>query len=446
MIWAELAVVLAAIFLGSRLGGIGLGLMGMVGVSALVFGFGLPPGGPPGSVIAIIVAVVTAAAAMQASGGMEYLVVVAGRLLRARPQWITFVAPLVAYLFTFCAGTGHVAYSILPVIAETARKAGVRPERPMSISVIASQTAITASPIAAATAALIALLEPKGIGLKEILLIAVPATLLGVLAGAISVMKRGKELADDEEALARAAASDAAGGEGGAGAARALEGTALARAQRSVLIFLLAAGAIVLFGMFKQLRPVFPSSKDPESFDLVEMGAIIQFVMYSAAAAIFAFCGARADATVRTPVMTAGLVAVISIVGLGWLGTCFYGGNKAEIDAALSDTVRAHPWVFSVALFGLSVILFSQASTVSTLMPVGIALQLPASTLIASFPAVNGYFFLPTYATSIAAANFDRTGTTHLGTIVLNHSFMRPGLVTTVVALVAGFLIAGVVL
>ena len=447
MIWAELAVVLAAIYLGSRFGGIGLGLMGMVGVSALVFGFGLPPGGPPGSVIAIIVAVVTAAAAMQASGGMEYLVIVAGRLLRARPQWITFVAPLVAYLFTFCAGTGHVAYSILPVIAETARKAGVRPERPMSISVIASQTAITASPIAAATAALIALLEPQGIGLKEILLIAVPATLLGVLAGAISVMKMGKELADDPEALARAAASDAAGAEGGAAAARkALEGVALARASRSVLIFLLAAGAIVLFGMFKQLRPVFPSSKDPESFDLVEMGVIIQLVMYSAAAAIFAFCGAKADTTVRTPVMTAGLVAVISIVGLGWLGTCFYGGNKAEINAALADTVKAHPWVFSVALFGLSVILFSQASTITTLMPVGIAMGLPASTLIACFPAVNGYFFLPTYATSIAAANFDRTGTTTLGTWVLNHSFMRPGLVTTVVALVAGFLIAGVVL
>ena len=446
MLWVQLGVVLAAIWLGSRYGGIGLGLMGMVGVSALVFGFGLPPGGPPGSVIAIIVAVVSAAAAMQASGGMDYLVEVAGRLLRARPQWITFVAPLVAYLFTFCAGTGHVAYSILPVIAETARKAGVRPERPMSISVIASQIAITASPIAAATVALIALLDPKGIGLKEILLISVPATLLGVLAGAVSVFRRGKDLADDPEALARAAASDAAGAEGGAVAAKALEGPARARAARSVLVFLLAAGAIVLFGMFKELRPVFPSSKDPESFDLVEMGVLIQAVMYSAAAAMFAFCGAKADATVRTPVMTAGLVAVISIVGLGWLGTCFYNGNRAEINAALADTVKAHPWVFSVALFGLSVILFSQASTVTTLMPVGIAMGLPASTLIASFPAVNGYFFLPTYATSIAAANFDRTGTTHLGKYVLDHSFMRPGLVATVVSLVAGFLIAGVVL
>ena len=446
MIWAELGVVLAAIWLGSRYGGAGLGVMGMVGLAVLVFGFGLPPGGPPGTVIAIVVAVVSAAAAMQAAGGMDYLVGVAEKLLRAKPQWITFVAPLVAYIFTFCAGTGHVAYSILPVIAETARRAGIRPERPMSISVIASQTAITASPISAATVALVALLEPAGITLGSLLTVCVPSTILAVLVGALSVLKKGKELKDDPDAQARMKADEAADAAAGASASKALEGRALVLARRAVIVFLVAAVAIVLFGMFEDLRPKFPSAKDPESFELVKMPVIIQMVMYSAAAIMMVFCGAKAAETVRTPVASAGVVAVISIVGLGWLGTCFYEGNAQEINAALSDTVKAHSWVFSLALFGLSVVLFSQASTVTTLMPVGIALGLSGPHLLAMFPAVNGYFFLPTYATSIAAASFDRTGTTQLGKFVLDHSFMRPGLVVTAAAIAFGFLFAGVLL
>jgi anaerobic C4-dicarboxylate transporter DcuA len=444
VIYTELAVVLGAIWFGSRYGGAGLGVMGMAGLAVLVFGFGLPPGGPPGTVIAIVVAVVSAAAAMQAAGGMDYLVTVAGRLLRARPEWITFVAPLVAYIFTFCAGTGHVAYSILPVIAETARKAGIRPERPMSISVIASQTAITASPISAATVALVALLEPAGITLGKLLLISVPSTVIAVLLGAFSVMRMGRELADDTDAQARMKEQD--GADGVAAAAPALEGRALVLARRAVVVFLVAAVAIVLFGMFEDLRPKFPKATDPEAFESVQMPVIIQMVMYSAAAIMMVFCGAKAADTVRTPVATAGVIAVISIVGLGWLGTCFYGGNAKEINAALSDTVKAHPWVFSLALFGLSVVLFSQASTVTTLMPVGIALGISAPHLLAMFPAVNGYFFLPTYATSIAAASFDRTGTTQLGKFVLDHSFMRPGLVTTAAAIAIGFLLAGVIL
>jgi anaerobic C4-dicarboxylate transporter-like protein len=441
MIWVELGVVLAAIWLGARYGGVALGLMAMLGVAVLVFGFGLPPGGPPGTVLAIVVAVVTAAATLQAAGGMDYLVGVAGRLLRAHPQWITLVAPLVAYVFTFCAGTGHVAYSILPVIAETARKAGVRPERPMSIAVIASQTAITASPISAATVALVALLEPQGITLGKLLTVAVPATLAGVLAGALVMLKKGRELADDPEykaLLAKGLAGDEV-------KVRELAGDELRRARNAVWIFLAAAVAVVLFGMFDTLRPKFPKA-GAEGVEMVAMPVIIQIVMYAAAALMAIFCGGRPEIAVRTPVMTAGVVAVISIIGLGWLGSCFYEGNKEAIKAALSDTVQAHPWVFSFALFGLSVVLFSQASTISTLMPVGIGLGIAAPALIAMFPAVNGYFFLPTYGTVVAAASFDRTGTTKLGRYVFDHSFMLPGLVTTAVAIGVGFAIAEVLL
>ena len=441
MIWIELGVVLGAIYLGARYGGVALGLMAMTGVAVLVFGFGLPPGGPPGTVLAIVVAVVTAAATLQAAGGMDYLVEVAGKLLRAHPQRITFVAPLVAYAFTFCAGTGHVAYSILPVIAETARKAGVRPERPMSIAVIASQTAITASPIAAATVALVALLDEQGITLGKLMMISVPATLVGVIAGALSVFRRGPELADDPDykaLLAKGLGEEQV-------TTKKLEGDELRRAKGAVAIFLAAALAVVLFGMFEVLRPTHPKAGSDE-FETVAMPVLIQIVMYSAAALMVIFCNGRPEVSVRTPVATAGVVAVISIIGLGWLGTCFYEGNKDVIKSALSDTVQAHPWVFSFALFGLSVVLFSQASTVSTLVPVGIGLGIGAPALIAMFPAVNGYFFLPTYGTVVAAASFDRTGTTKLGRYVFDHSFMRPGLVTTAVAIGVGFALAEVVL
>jgi anaerobic C4-dicarboxylate transporter DcuA len=441
MIWIELGVVLGAIYLGARYGGVALGLMAMIGVAVLVFLFGLPPGGPPGTVLAIVVAVVTAAAMLQAAGGMDYLVGVAGRLLRAHPQRITFVAPLVSYAFTFCAGTGHVAYSILPVIAETARKAGVRPERPMSIAVIASQTAITASPISAATVALVALLDEQGITLGKLLMVCVPSTLIGVLAGAVSVMKMGPELADDPEykaLLAKGLVEEET-------KTRELAGEELRRARRAVLIFITAAFAVVLFGMFEVLRPTHPKAGSDE-FEIVAMPVLIQIVMYTAAALMALFCGAKPADSVRTPVATAGVVAVISIIGLGWLGTCFYEGNKELIKSSLSETVQAHPWVFSFALFGLSVVLFSQASTISTLMPVGIGLGIGAASLLAMFPAVNGYFFLPTYGTVVAAASFDRTGTTKLGRYVFDHSFMRPGLVTTAVAIGAGFALSEVIL
>lgn len=487
MLWFEFITVIAAIVVGARIGGVGLGTVAAVGLAVLIFGFGLPPSSPPATVLAIIAAVVTAAACMQAAGGMDVLVGVAERALRAKPKYITFVAPAVAYLFTFCSGTGHVAYAILPVIAEVARKAGIRPERPMSISVIASQQAITASPLAAATAALLALLDKESsVGLGQILMICIPSTFIGCMLGAISVYWRGVELADDPVYKQRLAAGLV---EGPKETPRA-RGVERRRAVGSVITFMVAAGLIVAFGLFSGLRPAFtvtPSAEvgipasvvstaltnlgDPERIDesftrgqlkdrleeiraveskprtvKVEMATIIQVVMLTAAGVMMLFFGALPAATVRTPVAIAGVIAVISIVGLGWMGNCFFDGNKAEIVGGLSDIIKAHPWVFALGLFGLSVVLFSQASTVAALMPVGIALGLPAGTLIAMFPAVNGYFFLPTYGTIVAAIAFDQTGTTRIGKFVLSHSFMRPGLVATLSAVVIGLVLSRVVL
>lgn len=435
MLWIELAVVLAAIFLGARVGGLGLGTVAAVGLATLVFVFGMPPGAPPQNVLGMIVCVVTAAATMQAAGGLDYLVSIAARWLEAHPQRITFVAPLIAYAFTFAAGTGHVAYALLPVIAEVARKAGVRPERPLSISAIASQQAITASPISAATVGLLALLSPQGVTLGDILLVCIPSTLLGVLAGALSVAWKGKPLESDADYQARLARGEVQPPP----PLPKLEGKDLTRARGSVIVFLTAAVSVVLLGLFKDLRPEYASG---DKTVLLDMAPAIMIVMLTAAGVNMLFFGAGAEKTLKGSIMNAGVIALISIAGLAWMGSSFFEGNRDTIVGGISEVVKEHPGIFALGLFALSILLFSQAATVSTLVPVGIALGLAPATLIGVFPAVNGYFFLPTYGTLLAAIAFDQTGTTRIGKYVLNHSFMVPGLVSTAVAIVSGLLIA----
>jgi len=442
MIWIDLLVVLACIFVGARLGGIALGTVAAIGLAVLVFMFGLPPGMPPRTVLGMILAVITAAATMQAAGGLDYLVVVADRALRVWPAGITIVAPIVTYVFTLAAGTGHIVYALLPVIAEVSRSAGVRPERPLSISTIASQQAITASPISAATVALLGLLSPAGITLQTILLICIPSTLLGSLLGALAVMWKGPELEDDpiyQDRLAKGLISPSA-------ASVALNGAELSRARGSVMVFLGAAVLVVVLGLFPSMRPSYSiSASAQETVEQLEMAPAIMILMLAAAGINMIVFRASPVAALKGSIMNAGVVALISIAGLGWLGSSFFEGNRHLIIGTISGAIQQHPWIFAIGLFALSVLLASQAATVVTLVPVGIALGLGAPVLIAVFPAVNGYFFLPTYATMLAAISFDQTGTTRIGKYILNHSFMLPGMVATVSSVVIGFLIAKVV-
>lgn len=427
----QLAFVLIAIIIGARLGGIGLGVLGGLGLAILTFIFGLEPTSPPIDVMLMIVAVIAAASCMQAAGGLDLMVKWAEKLLRKNPSKITILSPLVTYIFTFIAGTGHVAYSVLPVIAEVATETKIRPERPLGIAVIASQQAITASPISAATVALLSMLTAQGfnISLFDILIISVPCTLAGVLAGAFYSLRVGKELVDDPEYQRRLANGDFTNH-----TYKAAELKNKKAAGLSVGIFILATVGIILFGSVESLRPVFDGSQ-------LSMSYIIEILMLSAAAIILLATKTDGIKAVQGSVFSAGMQAVVAIFGIAWMGDTFLGGNMTELKGSIEHIVTEMPWLFGIALFLMSILLFSQAATIRALLPLGIALGISPYMLIALFPTVNGYFFIPNYPTVVAAINFDRTGTTHIGKYILNHSFMMPGLIATAVSVGLGLLL-----
>ena len=424
----QLLFVLVCIIVGARIGGVGLGVMGGLGVAILTFVFGLEPTSPPIDVMLMIAAVISAAGAMQAAGGLDFLVKIAEKILRRHPQNVTLLAPLVTYTFTFLAGTGHVAYSVLPVIAEVARETKIRPERPLGIAVIASQQAITASPISAATVALLGLLAGFDITLFDILKITIPATLIGVIVGAFASMRVGKELVDDPEYQRRLKS-----GELDNSHVELNDIKNLFSAKLSVILFIAATILIVLFGSIPSLRPTYDGRT-------LGMPSLIEILMLSTAAIILLVTKTSGAKAAQGSVFSAGMQAVIAIFGVAWMGDTFINGNIAQLTGSIESVVTEMPWLFGVALFVMSILLYSQAATVRAIMPLGIALGLNPMLLIALFPAVNGYFFIPNYPTVVAAINFDRTGTTKIGKYILNHSFMMPGLVATIVAIGVGLL------
>lgn len=429
MMLVQLLLVLVCIIIGARLGGIGLGVMGGVGVAVLTFVFGLQPGALPIDVMLMIAAVISAAGCMQAAGGLDYMVKVAERILRSTPQYVTILAPLVTYTFTFLAGTGHVAYSVLPVIAEVATETKIRPERPLGIAVIASQQAITASPISAATVALLGLLAGFDITLFDILKISIPATLVGVIVGALFSMRVGKKLVDDPEYKRRL--------ESGELDIKHVEIDDVKNrfgARISVFLFIAATVLIVLFGSMPSMRPSFDGEQ-------VGMPVIIEMLMLATAALILLITRTSGAKAAQGSVFSAGMQAVVAIFGIAWMGDTFISGNIVELKSSIEGVVTEMPWLFGLALFVMSILLYSQAATVRAIVPLGIALSISPMMLIALFPAVNGYFFIPNYPTLVAAINFDRTGTTRIGKWILNHSFMMPGLVATAVAIATGLLL-----
>ena len=439
LILIQLLLVFTLIFIGARIGGIGMGIYGMVGVFLLVFVFGLKPGNIPIDVMLIIVSVITAAASLQAAGGLDYLVHLAAKFLRKHPEHITYYGPLVTWIFCLVAGTAHTSYSLLPIIAEIAKDTKIRPERPLSVATITASLGITGSPVSAATAAMISsdLLGAKGIELKDIMLVCIPASFIAILVASFVQNHVGKELVDDPEYQKRVKTGFIQP-VGECEKTMENEANLHPRAKYSVLAFLAAVLLVVLFGSVPSLRPSFNVDGNIMKLSMPET---IEIIMMAMSAVILLVGKAKVGDAVKGNVFGAGMNAMVSIFGIAWMGDTFFNGNLAFFKEHIAGIVTQFPFLFAVALFIMSIMLFSQAATVRTLYPLGIGLGLSPFALIAMFPAVNGYFFIPNYPTEVAAINFDTTGTTRIGRYVLNHSFQLAGFITTFVSIGVGYLI-----
>ena len=431
----ELLVVLFFIWLGARIGSIGIGFAGGFGVLVLALLFGIEPGAIPVDVILIIMSVIAAIAAMQEAGGLDYLVHLAEKILKSNPKYITFYAPIVTYFMTLLAGTGHTAFSTLPVIAEVAKREGIRPSRPLAIATVASQIAITASPISAAVVFFSAELEKIGVDYVQLLLIAIPSSFTAVMLGAVVTNCLGKELKDDpvyQERLAKGLVKLTSEND--------RKQELAPEAKRSVLFFCFAIVCVVFYAT--AISPTVGLITAPV---LARDHAIITF-MLATATLITIFCRIDAKQIVNAGTFKSGMSACICVLGVAWLGTTFVAAHLEEINVFASNLLAAKPWRLAVVLFCAAMLLYSQAATTRALMPAALALGVSPLAAIASFAAVSALFVLPTYPTLLAAVEFDDTGSTRIGKYVFDHPFLIPGTLTIAFAVSIGFVLGGIIL
>ena len=437
----ELLIVLAALYVGSRYGSLALGAISGIGLAILVFGFGLKPGTPPTDVIYIIIAAVTCAGTLQASGGMDWMIQIAEKMLRKHPDHITFLAPLVTFFLTVLVGTGHVVYTIMPIICDIALKKNIRPERPCGVASVASQVGITCSPIAAA---FVTISNANGymVAIPQVLMVTIPACVCGLMCAAAASFKRGKDLDKDPEFLKRKADPETYNFMYG-NSATTLDKTITKEAKASVFIFLGALLIIVGFA-FCQMINVSDGRTLAEYLAIPKMNIIIQIIMLTAAACNIMFCKAKPKKAVGGAVWQSGMVAVVAIYGIAWLADTYFGNYMDEMKVMLSGIVQSYPWAIAVVFFLVSVLINSQGAVVVAMLPLAYELGIAGPVLLGVLPSVYGYFFIPNYPSDIATVNFDRSGTTVIGKYLLNHSFMMPGLISVIVATVLGYLITNV--
>jgi anaerobic C4-dicarboxylate transporter DcuA/anaerobic C4-dicarboxylate transporter DcuB len=426
-------VVIGFIALGVRSGGIGLGLWGGVGTLVLVFVFGLDPGEPPVSAMLIIIAVISAAAAMQAAGGVDYMVMIASNALRARPKALNFVAPYVSYLLTILTGTSNTFFSIIPVINEVAYANKIRPERALAGSTVANALGITSSPVAAAMATLLPLVEVYDYDLVDVMLITIPASIVGILAMSIVMARHGTDLEQDAEYQRRLAAGEIQP------PAPAADIELLPYAKRSVAIFLAAVAAICLFGFVEGIRPTVAA--EGGGVEPMSVTPLIQMIMLTAAALMLIFAHVKAGDIPSTPIFKSGMVAMIALFGIAWMADTFIANNEDAIITALGSMAESLPFMIAVAIFMVAALTTSQSAATRTMVPLGLALGIGAGYMIAMWTAVVGVLFLPANGTQIAAAEADTTGTTSLGKRVVDHSFQLPLQICWIVTAITGMVI-----
>ena len=472
----QLCIVLGALWVGSRYGSLALGAISGIGLALLVFGFGLKPGTPPTDVIYIIIAAVTCAGIMQASGGMDWLIQIAEKLLRKHPGRITFLAPLTTFFLTVLVGTGHVVYTLMPIICDIALKKGIRPERTCGVASIASQVGITCSPIAAAVVAFVSISNANhfDITIPGVLMVSIPACVCGLMAAAAASYKRGLDLDKDPQFLAKLkdpAQRDYIYGSG----ATTLDKEIPQSAKNAVFIFLGALAVIVFFAVFQNALPAHETLravKGAEGIHIDEnmtmtadqlvkakvhvtgmtewfnkplaMNIVIQIVMISAAALMIIFCKAAPKKAVAGPVWQSGMVAVVAIYGIAWLADTYFSNYLPEMKLMLADLVKAYPWSIAFVFFLVSVLINSQGAVVVAMLPLAYSLGIPGPVLLGVLPSVYGYFFIPNYPSDIATVNFDRSGTTIIGKYLLNHSFMMPGLISVCVSTIVAYILSSI--
>ncbi|MCG3723276.1 anaerobic C4-dicarboxylate transporter [Vibrio cincinnatiensis] len=440
MLYLEFLFLLLILYMGSRYGGIGLGVVSGIGLVIEVFIFKMPPTSPPITVMLIILAVVTCASILEAAGGLKYMLQVAERLLRRNPKRVTLIAPLVTYSMTFLLGTGHAVYSIMPIIGDVALKNGIRPERPMAAASVASQIAITASPISAAVVYYLAELSNinHSITLLSILMVSVPATLFGTVLMSLYSMRRGKELEQDKDYQERL--QDPIFKEKILNTtATSLDEHLPAAARNSVLLFILSILVIVVVAMFPEVRMV--GGDKP-----INMATVIQMMMLCFGGIILLVAKVNPKIVPEGVVFKSGMVAAIAIFGIAWMSDTYFQYAMPQFRSGIIDMVNAYPWTFALALFIVSVVVNSQAVVAKMMLPVGLALGLEPALLIGLMPALYGYFFIPNYPSDIATVNFDMTGTTKIGKWYFNHSFMAPGLVGVISACCLGYVLGQIVI
>ncbi len=443
MLYFGFVFLLGMLYLGSRYGGIGLGVVSGIGLLVEVFILRMQPGSAPVDVMLIILAVVACASVLEAAGGLKFMLQVAERILRSNPKRITFLGPLVTYLMTCMLGTGHAVYSIMPIIADVALKNKIRPERPMAAASVASQLGITASPISAAVVFYLArITELPGfahISLLSIMSVTVPATLTGVLAMSLYSMRRGVELEDDPEYQQRL--QQPAWRERILSTANTSLNEELPKSARyAVYLFLLSLALIILVAMFPGIRTIAGAEKP------IAMSVVIQMMMIGFGGIILLACKVNPQTVVNGVVFKSGMVAALAIFGIAWMSDTYFKYAMPSFSGGITNMVRSYPWTFAFALFIVSVVVNSQAVTANMLLPVGISLGLPAPLLVGLMPATYGYFFIPNYPSDIATVYFDVTGTTKIGKYYFNHSFMIPGLIGVVVACLVGYTLAQVLI
>ena len=431
----QLCIVLGALWVGSRYGSLALGAISGIGLAILVFGFGLKPGNPPTDVIYIIIAAVTCAGIMQASGGMDWLIQIAERLLRKHPDRITFLAPLTTFFLTVLVGTGHVVYTLMPIICDIALKKGIRPERPCGVASIASQVGITCSPIAAAVVAFVTISNANGfdVSIPGVLMVSIPACICGLMAAAAASYHRGLDLDKDPVFQAKLKDPEQRAYIYG-NSATTLDMQIPQSAKNAVFVFIAALLVIVMFAIFPSLLP----SWDGKA---LKMNIVIQIVMIAAAALMIIFCKAQPKKAVSGPVWQSGMVAVVAIYGIAWMADTYFSNYMPEIQAMLEGVVKDYPWSIAIVFFLVSVLINSQGAVVVSMLPLAYSLGIDGPVLLGVLPSVYGYFFIPNYPSDIATVNFDRSGTTVIGKYLLNHSFMMPGLICVITSTIVAYLL-----